>query len=112
MTPTLNWDLCRSFLAVLREGNLSRAARVLQLTQPTLGRHIDEIEAALGVALFTRSPQGLTPTDAAFELRPHAEAMAAAGDALVRAASGNMAEARGIVRVTAPEVFGVELRPP
>src|SRR5262249_21660115 len=73
----LNWELCRTFLAVLREGNLSRAARALQLTQPTVGRHIDEIERALGIALFTRAPQGLTPTDAAFELKPHAAAMAA-----------------------------------
>jgi DNA-binding transcriptional LysR family regulator len=69
------------------------------------------MEAALGVALFTRSPQGLRPTDAAFELKPHAQAMASAADALVRAASGGSGEARGTVRVTAPEVFGAELMP-
>jgi len=112
MDPSaLNWDLCRSFLAVMSEGNLSRAARTLGLTQPTLGRHIDEIEAALGSALFTRSQQGLAPTDAAFELKPHALAMAAAADALVRSASGNAAEARGVVRVTAPEFLGGEFMP-
>jgi DNA-binding transcriptional LysR family regulator len=110
-TEPLNWELCRSFLAVLREGNLSRAARALQLTQPTLGRHIDEMESALGVSLFTRSPQGLAPTEAAFELKPHAEAMASAADALVRAASGGSAEARGTVRVTVPELVGAELMP-
>lgn len=107
----LNWELCRSFLAVMREGNLSRAARALDLTQPTLGRHIDEMETALGVSLFTRSPQGLTPTDAAFELKPHAQAMASAAEALVRAASGGLDEARGAVRVTAPEIIGVEILP-
>lgn len=110
-TAPLNWQLCRSFLAVLREGNLSRAARSLGLTQPTLGRHIDEMETALGVALFTRSPQGLTPTDAAFELKPHAQAMASAADALVRAASGGSGEARGTVRVTVSELVGAELMP-
>jgi DNA-binding transcriptional LysR family regulator len=110
-TASLNWELCRSFLAVLREGNLSRAARALDLTQPTLGRHIDEMEGALGVSLFTRSPQGLTPTDAAFELKPHAQAMASAAEALVRAASGRSDEARGTVRVTAPEIIGVEVLP-
>ena len=73
----LSWELCRSFLAVLREGNLSRAARALQLTQPTIGRHIDELEKALGVSLFTRSPQGLKPTAEALQLKPHAQAMAA-----------------------------------
>jgi DNA-binding transcriptional LysR family regulator len=108
----LNWELCRSFLVVLREGNLSRAARALQLTQPTLGRHIDEMEKALGVLLFTRSPQGLTPTDEAFQLKPHAQAMAAAAEALVRAASGGSQETRGTVRITVPELVGTELMPP
>jgi DNA-binding transcriptional LysR family regulator len=108
----LNWELCRSFLVVLREGNLSRAARALQLTQPTLGRHIDEIEKALGVSLFTRSPQGLRPTEEAFQLKPHAQAMAEAAEALVRAASGGPEEARGTVRLTVPELVGTELMPP
>jgi molybdenum-dependent DNA-binding transcriptional regulator ModE len=49
-------------LAVLRRGSLSAAARAVGLTQPTIGRHIDELEAGLGVALFTRSPGGLLPT--------------------------------------------------
>jgi len=110
-SPSLNWEVCRSFLAVLREGNLSRAARALRLTQPTIGRHIDEIERALGVSLFMRSPQGLSPTDAAFDLRPHVEAMAAAADALVRAASGSAESVQGTVRITAPELFGVEVLP-
>ena len=106
-----NWELCRTFLAVLREGNLSRAARSLELTQPTVGRHIDELETALGMSLFTRSPQGLTPTDAAFELKPHAQAMAAAADAFLRAASGGSGDERGTVRVTVPELVGSELMP-
>jgi DNA-binding transcriptional LysR family regulator len=37
------WDLFRSFLAVLREGSLSAAARSLGMTQPSLGRHIREL---------------------------------------------------------------------
>lgn len=111
-TAPLDWELCRSFLAVLREGNLSRAARALRLTQPTLGRHIDELEKALGVSLFTRSPHGLKPTAEALELKPHAQAMAASAEALVRAASGGSDEARGTVRVTVPELVGTELMPP
>lgn len=106
------WELWRSFLAVLEQGNLSRAARLSGLTQPTLGRHIDELERALGLSLFTRSPRGLAPTDAAFELRPHAQAMATAANALQRAASGSAKEAKGVVRVTAPEIIGVDILPP
>ncbi len=108
----LSWDHCRSFLAVLAEGSLSAAARKLQLTQPTLGRHVAELEQTLGVVLFTRSQAGLDPTDAALELRPHAEAMAAAAEALVRTASGEAADDRGTVRITASEMIGTEVLPP
>jgi DNA-binding transcriptional LysR family regulator len=108
----INWELWRSFLAVLEQGNLSRAARLSGLTQPTLGRHIGELERVLGLSLFTRSPRGLAPTDAAFELRPHAQAMATAAGALRRAASGSASEAKGVVRVTAAEIVGVEILPP
>jgi DNA-binding transcriptional LysR family regulator len=110
MTP-LNWELCRTFLAVVREGSLSRAARALELTQPTVGRHIEEIEKTLGISLFTRSPQGLTPTGAALDLKPHAEAMAEAADAFVRAASGGSADERGTVRVTVSELVATEVMP-
>ena len=65
MTIEPDWTLCRSFLAVLREGSLSGAARVLRLAQPTLGRHVAALEEALGQALFTRSPAGLVPTPTA-----------------------------------------------
>src|SRR5262249_36968072 len=51
-------------------------------------------------------PSGLVPTEAALNLVPHAEAMAAAADALVRAASGEADEPRGTVRVTASEFIG------
>jgi DNA-binding transcriptional LysR family regulator len=105
------WELYRSFLAVLRESSLSAAARRLALTQPTLGRHVEALEEALGVALFTRSRGGLAPTAAAFDLLPHAEAMAAAAEALRRAASGQAGEERGTVRVTASEVMGAEVLP-
>ncbi len=106
------WELYRSFLAALRAGSLSGAARALKLTQPTIGRHIDELEAALGTALFTRSQHGLQPTDAAIELAPYAEAMASSAAALRRAASGSAQEIRGAVRLSASEVIGVEVLPP
>jgi DNA-binding transcriptional LysR family regulator len=106
------WDLYRSFLAVLRLGSLSAAARELDLTQPTLGRHIQELEASLGQTLFTRSQAGLLPTRAALQLQPHADAMASAASALLRAASGALDEPEGSVRLTASEIMGVEVLPP
>jgi DNA-binding transcriptional LysR family regulator len=105
------WELYRTFLEVVRDGSLSGAARRLSLTQPTAGRHIAALEAALGVALFTRSPRGLIPTEAALSLVPHAEAMAAAAAALTRAATAQ-SSATGTVRVTASEIIGCEVLPP
>jgi DNA-binding transcriptional LysR family regulator len=105
------WETYRSFLTVMTEGSLSAAARALGLTQPTLGRHIDQLEEELGVPLFTRSQAGLIPTQAARQLTPHAQAMASAADALVRAASGADAEERGTVRLTASVFVGGEVLP-
>jgi len=106
------WELYPSFLAVMRQGSLSAAARRLVLTQPTLGRHIEALERSLGVPLFTRSRNGLAPTRAALDLLPHAEAMEAAAEALLRAASGEAEEERGTVRLTASEIMGAEVLPP
>jgi DNA-binding transcriptional LysR family regulator len=105
------WETYRSFLAVMTEGNLSAAARKLGLTQPTLGRHIDELEQSLGLKLFSRSQTGLIPAQAARALLPHAHAMASAAEALVRASSGADTEERGTVRLTASVFVGGEVLP-
>lgn len=106
------WELWRSFLALIRFSSLSAAARALGLTQPTLGRHLDELEARLGAPLFTRSPQGLKPTETALSLAPIAEAMASAAEAMARAATDRPGEIAGAVRITASEVIGAEVLPP
>jgi DNA-binding transcriptional LysR family regulator len=107
------WDLYRSFLAVLRLGSLSAAGRALGLTQPTIGRHMAQLQESLGGrVLFTRSPSGLMPTAAAHELRPHAEDMAAAAAAFTRMGSANVEEDAGVVRLAAADVVGVEILPP
>ena len=111
-TSEPGWELHRSFLEVVRDGSLSGAARRLGLTQPTVGRHIDALEESLGLTLFTRSQRGLMPTPAALELLPHVEAMAAAQQAVLRAASGEAVEERGAVRLTASEVMSCEVLPP
>ncbi|NRR32830.1 LysR family transcriptional regulator [Oxalobacteraceae bacterium] len=107
-----NWEWYRSFLGVLEAGSLSAAARALGLTQPTMGRHIDGLEGALGLTLFTRSQNGFAPTEAALQLRPYAETLAATAAALRRVASGQGDGVRGAVRISASEVIGVEVLPP
>jgi DNA-binding transcriptional LysR family regulator len=106
------WEWYRTFLHVLETGSLSAAGRAIGLTQPTVGRHIDSLEATLGVKLFTRSFDGFAPTDVARELEPYAAATAATVAALRRVASSHGSDVRGTVRLTASEVIGVEVLPP
>ncbi|PVX31117.1 LysR family transcriptional regulator [Sphingomonas pokkalii] len=112
MNSEPSWDVYRSFAAVLREGSLSAAARVLGMTQPSIARHIDALEATIGGALFIRSQRGLSPTDRALALQPHAEALAAAASALRRGGSGRPDAAEGVVRISASEAVGVRHLPP
>jgi DNA-binding transcriptional LysR family regulator len=108
----LDWSLYRSFLAVLREKSLSATARALNFTQPTLARHINALEAAMGSELFTRSQQGLSPTDGALELTPYAESLEANAAAILRTASGLGKAVKGTVRISASEIMGAEILPP
>src|SRR5215472_13639780 len=106
-----SWDHYQTLLAVLETGSLSAAARELGLSQPTVGRHVEQLEAALGLPLFTRSPQGLNPTDFAKDLKPHIQNMASAADAALRDASGETQSVTGVIRITTTEVMGAEVLP-
>lgn len=110
--PQPGWELYRTFIEAARTGSLTAAASRLGLSQPTASRHIQALEVALGLELFSRSPRGLIPTSAAIDLLPHAEFMAVAAAALLRAASGDADVPRGAVRLTASEIIGCEVLPP
>lgn len=107
----LDWEDLHAFLALLREGSLSAAARAFAVAQPTMRRRLDALERSVGAALFTRSPTGLTPTDAARDLGAYAEAMAVAAAAFARTASADAGAAHGVVRITASDVVGAEVLP-
>lgn len=68
-------DEFRIFLALLREGTTSRAAKAARCSQPTVVRRIADLEASLGFPLFKRDGKGLVPNEAALELRAAAERM-------------------------------------
>lgn len=110
MTTSIPWDLYRTFLHVLNAQSLSGAARALGLTQPTVGRHISELEEGLGLLLFTRSQAGLQATEAALLLRSQLEDMQNLAASIERSAHGQR-EVRGAVRIAASEVVGVEILP-
>lgn len=111
MDATPDWTLTRSFLAVAETGSLSAAARKLGLTQPTLGRHIAELEAALGLVLFTRQARGLALTESGAALMPDAQAMAAASARMALIAAGREGTVTGTVRLTASRVVSHHILP-
>lgn len=107
-----DWTLVRSFLAVLDAGSLTGAARRLGAHQPTLSRHVLELEAQLGAPLFERTGRGVTPTALALALADSARQMARGADALARALAGQSAQSTGTVRLTTSQVAAAYLLPP
>lgn len=111
MSTPAAWDDQRIFLAVLEGGSLSAAARTLGLSHPTVRARIEALEKRLGAVLFTRSVNGLTPTETAQALRDPARTMAAASDLFVRLASAPFGDVAGRVRISVPEFMGIEVIP-
>ncbi|MGE0279944.1 MAG: LysR family transcriptional regulator [Rhizobiaceae bacterium] len=111
MSKAVAWDDQRIFLAVLEEGSLSGAARRLGLSHPTVRSRIEALEASLGTVLFTRSVNGLVPTETAHALREPVQTMATASELFVRQASAPSREIAGRVRVSVPEFMGIEVLP-
>jgi DNA-binding transcriptional LysR family regulator len=107
-----DWALARSFLAVLDAGSLMGAARQLGMHQPTLSRHIAELEAQLGVPLFERTGRGAAPTAMALALADGARQMQTGAHALTHAATRSRDLPTGTVRVSASEVAATWLLPP
>jgi DNA-binding transcriptional LysR family regulator len=71
----LDLNLLPTFLAVLDSGRISAAAKHLHLSQPAVTSQIHKLEEALGVPLFVRSAQGVSPTEAGERFATHARAV-------------------------------------
>jgi DNA-binding transcriptional LysR family regulator len=99
----------------MRLGTLSAAAETLCQTQPTIGRHIRDLETAVGEPLFTRRGSLITPTPRAAALYERAAAMEMAAYAVERDIAGSngaaMAIEQGTVRLSVPEVLGSHVIP-
>ena len=89
----------RIFTAVAREGNLSRAADKLSLTQPAVSLQIKGLQAATGLRLFTRSAQGMNLTPDGAALLPLAEKVLAAQGDFKNAAASLHTQVRGRLRI-------------
>jgi DNA-binding transcriptional LysR family regulator len=112
MQGSLNWDVVRIFLAVAEAGSLSKASARLRISQPTVGRHIDELEAELGVVLLLRTARGAQLTDRGHELARVASPLAEGMGKFLRVATGAQDALEGRVRLAATEIVGVALLMP
>ena len=92
----MDWDLCKTFVAVAETHSFAAAARQLRSSHPTVGRQIAVLEDQLGIRLFARSNEGLSLTSQGRKFREHVEAMAAAA---LRAEAA-VSHARGVVKLS------------
>jgi len=106
-----NWALVKSFVAVLDAGSLMGAARKLKAQQPTLSRHIAELEAQLKAPLFERTGRGVQPTMAALAIADAARQMHAGAGTLLQALAQRAQATTGTVRITTSQVAASYLLP-
>lgn len=99
----------RYFLAVAREENMTEAANVLHVTQPTLSRQIADLERELGVELFERTNRSCVLTSDGMRLRQRAEEIIS----LVEQTEGELADRElgiaGNIRIGAGETRAMQV---
>lgn len=107
----LDWDLIQNFSAVAKLGSLSKAAKYLNTSQPTLSRQIALLEKKLQVTLFERSTQGLRITASGEKLIVSSLLMEQASEEFLRVASGSDLSLGGNIRISANEIIGLYYLP-
>ena len=96
----------RCLLAVAEAGSLAGAARRLGVSAPAVTRAIAALEAKLGALLLQRSTRSLRLTDAGERFIPDCRRILADLDEAQAAVAGLHSEARGVLALTAPQLFG------
>lgn len=108
----MNWDDVRIFLAVARAGQILGAARRLELNHATVSRRIAALERALGAKLFRRLTTGSELTEEGERFLNVAERIEADMIAARAEIAGESDEIAGVVRIGAPDGFGVAFLAP
>jgi DNA-binding transcriptional LysR family regulator len=104
-------DLLRTFLAVHRHRNLTRAAEELLLSQPAVSRRVDRLERSLGLDLFERLGKRLHPTDAGEALAREAAVLLGAAGRLAEVVRARRSGEEGRLRIGASTTPGLYLLP-
>ncbi|EAR08343.1 LysR family transcriptional regulator [Reinekea blandensis] len=100
-----DWQQWHFFTVIARTGSLNQAADALGVSQPTLSRHLQSLEARLGQNLFDRSTRGLTLTAFGASLMEGCQQMEQTAQALERRASGQDQALSGRVRLSVNEMI-------
>jgi DNA-binding transcriptional LysR family regulator len=108
----MEWSDVRVFLAIAREGTLGAAARKLSLAQPTIGRRLNTLEAAVGHKLFQRTKDGFILTDEGSSMLTHAERMEEEALAIQRQLAGDAHQLEGELKITSSDWFGAHVLSP
>ena len=80
----MEFRVLKYFLMVAREENITKAAALLHLTQPTLSRQLMQLEAELGVKLFHRSKHSIILTEDGMLLKRRAQEIVSLSDKTVQ----------------------------
>jgi DNA-binding transcriptional LysR family regulator len=97
-------DELQVFLAILEAGSMAAAAQKLRRSPSAVTRILAALEERVGLRLFERSTRRLTPTSEGQRLAEGARRLLADYDSAIQEHQG--ATPRGLLRVTAPTVFG------
>lgn len=95
----VNWEDLRYVLALRRMGSLGAAARSLKCESSTASRRLAALEAALGVQLVVRTPEGMTLNAAGISVAELAEMIDRGVDELERTIGGEDAKPEGVVKL-------------
>ena len=99
LPPLPDPQTLRAFLAVAREGNVSRAAQRLHLSQPAVSLQLKGLAQTTGLSLFTRTPHGLTLTPDGAALLPQAERALGGLQDFAQAVQRLQSTVRGTLRI-------------
>lgn len=100
-----DWNDLTYFIELARQGRLGPAAKRLHVDHTTVGRRINELEKALNIKLFDRTPNGFVLTEAGHRLLANAEAIENNALAIAENA-GQPAALAGTVRLATMEGIG------
>ena len=99
-------DELATFIAIVDAGNLTTAARRLQRSPPAVTRALAALEQRLGARLIERTTRRIAATEAGRRLADQARRLLADYDETLRDAAGEQAALAGLLRITAPLLFG------